>query len=347
MITDQERWAAQLLAACIFLPGSYDKRFVRALAAVTDDQQATLSPKQRTLLWKQVIRYRRQLPDSLVALARKESERSNMNESDWISSSDPQAMLTWLNTPQSCNGRPWSEWCPTERKLRFFADACRHEFYHGNLIRCGIWSGWESNDHMQSRMREEQLQPEKAAKLWVSEASQTEFKAAILRDIFGNPWHPDILPREFSLAQKVAMVCLKPEPEIQGNCPWLTEEVKALAESIYQERERWSCIKCGTVDESKVYDAEGGGHGHRGCWKEVKKISNGFLDPAAMAVLADMLQEHGCEEESLLRHLRGQEACYSHDTAKACDICRDNIWIPLRGPHCKGCWVLDLLTGRS
>ena len=47
------------------------------------------------------------------------------------------------------------------------------------------------------------------------------------------------------------------------------------------------------------------------------------LDPARLAVLADALEEAGCTATDLLGHLRG------------------------RGPHVRGCWVVDLFTGRE
>ena len=46
-------------------------------------------------------------------------------------------------------------------------------------------------------------------------------------------------------------------------------------------------------------------------------------DFAAMPILADALEEAGCADDALLSHLRGP------------------------GPHVRGCWVLDLLRGRS
>jgi hypothetical protein len=49
----------------------------------------------------------------------------------------------------------------------------------------------------------------------------------------------------------------------------------------------------------------------------------GALDPDRLAVLADALEEAGCDNADLLTHLRGP------------------------GPHCRGCWVLDRLTGRE
>jgi hypothetical protein len=45
----------------------------------------------------------------------------------------------------------------------------------------------------------------------------------------------------------------------------------------------------------------------------------GELDLARLGVLADALEEAGCTEQRLLKHLRGL------------------------GPHCRGCWALDLM----
>jgi hypothetical protein len=52
-------------------------------------------------------------------------------------------------------------------------------------------------------------------------------------------------------------------------------------------------------------------------------LPQGTLDPARLAVLADALEEAGCGHGELLGHLRG------------------------RGPHLRGCWAVDLLSGRE
>jgi hypothetical protein len=50
---------------------------------------------------------------------------------------------------------------------------------------------------------------------------------------------------------------------------------------------------------------------------------SGDLDPARLAVLADALEEAGCADQFILAHCRGP------------------------GPHVRGCWVVDLVLGKS
>jgi hypothetical protein len=52
-------------------------------------------------------------------------------------------------------------------------------------------------------------------------------------------------------------------------------------------------------------------------------LPSGELDRQRLAVLADALEEAGCGEAQVLAHLRGP------------------------GGHVRGCWVIDLLTGRA
>jgi hypothetical protein len=49
----------------------------------------------------------------------------------------------------------------------------------------------------------------------------------------------------------------------------------------------------------------------------------GTLDPARLAILADALEEAGCDNADILSHLRGP------------------------GPHVRGCWPVDLLLQKS
>jgi hypothetical protein len=56
---------------------------------------------------------------------------------------------------------------------------------------------------------------------------------------------------------------------------------------------------------------------------EDRDLPAGTLNPSCLAVLADALEEAGCDDRDLLRHLRS------------------------RGPHVRGCWAVDLLLGKG
>jgi hypothetical protein len=56
---------------------------------------------------------------------------------------------------------------------------------------------------------------------------------------------------------------------------------------------------------------------------ECRRLPDGTLEPERLAVLADALEEAGCEDRDVLGHLRGG------------------------GVHVRGCFVLDLLTGHE
>jgi hypothetical protein len=56
---------------------------------------------------------------------------------------------------------------------------------------------------------------------------------------------------------------------------------------------------------------------------EQRELPAGTLDLARLAILADALEEAGCDQADLLAHPRGP------------------------GPHVRGCWAVDLLLGKS
>lgn len=111
----------------------------------------------------------------------------------------------------------------------------------------------------------EECNPDLTLRNRVTEAEKT-VQAALLRDIFGNPFRP---------------VAIEPV--------WLTPSVTNLATTAYDER----------------------------------RLPSGELDAARLAVLADALEEAGCDNPDILNHCRQP---------------RD---------HVRGCWVLDLLLGKE
>jgi hypothetical protein len=54
-----------------------------------------------------------------------------------------------------------------------------------------------------------------------------------------------------------------------------------------------------------------------------RKMPEGTLDPARLAILADALLDAGFDDEELLAHLRSN------------------------GPHVRGCWAVDLILGKE
>ncbi len=54
-----------------------------------------------------------------------------------------------------------------------------------------------------------------------------------------------------------------------------------------------------------------------------RSLPAGTLDPERLAVLADALEDAGCDNADIVDHLRGP------------------------GPHVRGCFVVDLLLGKS
>ncbi len=77
-----------------------------------------------------------------------------------------------------------------------------------------------------------------------------------------------------------------------------------------------------------------------------------------MPMLADLLEGEGCTDQTLLRHLRGEEMCWwcggtgevegsasSVDSSYQCNVCHGTGWRPLRCGHVRGCWALDTILG--
>jgi hypothetical protein len=56
---------------------------------------------------------------------------------------------------------------------------------------------------------------------------------------------------------------------------------------------------------------------------EERKMSEGTLDTARLAILADALLDAGCDSEDLIQHCRQP------------------------GPHVRGCWAIDLILGKE
>ena len=243
-----------------------------------------------------------------------------MTENEWLTSTDPLAMLGLRIAGPKLSLRKLSD-----RKSRLFAVACwrssmpptnpafflaldeleeladkKREGFSAEALQY-ICSHYVVADLL--RMLAEDLWettwPENE-KLRMRRQQHKVTSAAILRDIVGNPYRPSAVKavRAFGGLMRV---------------DWLTTPVADFAEHIYKQR-----------------------------------------DYAAMPVLADMLQDHGCENEDMLRHCRGMSdndpTPWEYRERADNDVSRmeAEMHVRLNGPqHVRGCWVLDLLTGRQ
>ncbi len=275
-----------------------------------------------------------------------------MNEAEWLASDEPVAMLEWLNTPGSCGGRPWSDWMPSDRKLRLFAVACcraakasgdgwdRFIAAVGDLERAA-----DVEPFVRTREMDTYFHPDwKAINLAQWAARDLQSAARLLREIVDNPFRPVLLTWQCSCPNSGVP---KQDDRVKPNtmcagcgvqvCPWLTPTVLSLAHAAYDHRDP----------------------------------ATGHLDPVRLAILADALEEAGCDSDVLLRHLRNLDPCpkcggkgwistpgSTHGPRMNCSEVSTDRWptgvgcagsgIDEKcGPHVRGCWALDLILAKE
>jgi hypothetical protein len=266
-----------------------------------------------------------------------------VTEQQWLTSEDPAAMLEHLrneaNPPAAgCRNRPLI----SDRKLRLFACACVRQVWDKltdprsrNAVEVAErFADGAATDEERgcvqavtpSRWGCVLLSDAAGAAAWASSYSECPpaLQAAILRDIAGNPFRQPVVPHQWVPRE------------------WLTPTAVGLARAAYDERPGRACAVCagwGGIYPSgprgrKVDCERCGGAG---------RLDTGTLDPARLAVLADALEEAGCDSEDLLRHLRGYAMTPCPNTGDP----PLSFWRPSPGPHVRGCWAVDLILGNA
>jgi hypothetical protein len=242
-----------------------------------------------------------------------------VTESEWLASEDLTAMWKFLRGHNAnlaeCvgGGKPVNL---SDRKLRMFAVACCRQVWHllgdeksRNAVELAERHADEGASLPADINRADYLfgipgSPERHAavmavdclgefgpdRVWYRSAGDPvpqSTQAHLLRDIIGNPFRPVAL----AACNCGSCVGLGWQHH-NGPCSkqrLLTPEVRSLAHAAYDHRDE----------------------------------STGHLDPVRLAILADALEEAGCDNVDILAHLRSP------------------------GPHARGCWAIDLLTGRE
>jgi hypothetical protein len=264
-----------------------------------------------------------------------------MTEQGWLTSNDPAVMLDYLIRPfdniAAAAFEPARPLRISDRKLRLFCVACFSLSYgHERALSDGGYASWDSGEPDRDDGKDSPLV---IAQSWVEtddtaagEITRAE-KAALLRDIVGNPFRPlslceccwKVLPAGdgnhcHGCGHTVCVGCCEAFGHLEKNGHLLpASPVRDLAHAAYKNRGRMHPMPSG-----------GGGR----VWRD-----DGTLDPFRLTILADVLEEERCTEETILRHLHGEEPClvphHAHD------------WRKMHGPHVRGCWVVDLLLGKQ
>ncbi len=268
-----------------------------------------------------------------------------MTESEFMTSTDPQAMLQSLGVPQRHRSEAQKV---SDRKLRLFAVACcrsvfpmladersrkavevAERYADGEASREEINEAWHSTGKpwtIESVACNLSLgDPAFPALAIVGGADEKVIgpcpdhatQAALLREIVGSPWSPVTLARS-----------------------WLTPPVLDLARSAYKERGRKcptprDCVRLKREADYTCSTCHGTG-----------RIGDEHLDPGTLAILADALEEAGCTSADLLGHLRGYERLPRHVDADQWGNWPEGNYL-LSGPHVRGCHVLDAILGKE
>ena len=190
-------------------------------------------------------------------------------------------------------------------------------------------------------------------------------QAALLREVFGNPFQPFVgwirgirLPEGATVNTDFAKLTYqRPRPWLESILRWNDGTVPRIAQAIYGG---WEL--CPVCQKTGAYMYCTDCHGAGGVIRH--------FDPTAMPVLHDALLDAGCDDEDILAHCRGMERCslclgsgewaadvipdggewkIGHTWAftQPCERCDGTGWRPLTAPHVRGCWVCDCILGKT
>lgn len=238
-----------------------------------------------------------------------------MIEVEWLTSTDPLAMLRHLT------------WQPSDRKLQLWMEAVASGV--GRLV-----------DDPDANTQQHLTLPLRWA---VAKHARITFaaKAALLREIVGNPFQTVTLPasnvecpacqgrgwlRLIPTAPGTERECMRcrGSRRVAGSCPWLTPTVVSLVQAAYDDHAGRTCPTCRGVrnlyyvpatrfnrpstDEPIVMGPSPKKMPCDAC-HGTGRVGEGTLDPVRLSILADALTDAGCDCTPLLMHLRGRRPC--------------------------------------
>ena len=217
-----------------------------------------------------------------------------MTEAAWLAATDPTPMLEFLRGKVS------------DRKMRLFAAACcRRKWKYFGDDRC--------------------RQAVEIAELFADDPNMVGDldRAAQGTRLAMNEWRPKQGSRGMLVRVSAAAHALvQPRLHVVHIASQMLGLPVASARARSEEAQRQVCLLreiIGNLFHPVTIDSS---------WLtfDVVMIAKGAYEDRAfdrLPILADALQDAGCEDEDILTHLRGA------------------------GPHVRGCWALDLILGKS
>jgi hypothetical protein len=247
-----------------------------------------------------------------------------MTEAEWLASNDPGWMLLHLI---SVRPRPVQTRRRRARKLRLAVCACwRHASRHGD-----------------PRSRNAVLVAERYADGLAGEGERLAALALATEALGVTDWQTACIAHSACRCLADDDEALAAYPDVMESAAWATagpDESARFAHSTdpagfpnyaAERRAQVPLLRClfgnpfrpAALNPAWLAWNGGAVGGLAQAAYEERDPERGALDPARLAILADALEEAGCTDADLLGHLRGP------------------------GLHFRGCWPVDLLTGRS
>jgi hypothetical protein len=228
-----------------------------------------------------------------------------MTESEWLACTDPQKMLEFLLGKAS------------DRKLRLFTCAyCRHILQDNKAVQVA-----------------ERFADGLATNAERKHSRNQAIKAAISSELAGRGGINTLM----SVADSAIARILCPPSRLYRECGTLPTEIVAAVRGVNAQasnelqqtqvmvlRDTFGNPFCpASLDPTVLFWHNAAvGRLAQAAYDE-RQMPAGTLDNGRLAVLADALEEAGCNDPDILHHLRGP------------------------GPHVRGCWVVDTILGKT
>jgi hypothetical protein len=230
-----------------------------------------------------------------------------MTEAEWMACTDPQKMLEFLRGKAS------------DRKLRLFACASCSLRYGEHFRTIPLEVG---GDPGQKAIQVAEHYADGLASSHEVEAAEkkaSDYSDRFIDETFGFSeaaaayWAAAGLLRESAFLMSAWPVTF----------PSDTEEMRAAQAALFREVFGLLPFRPASLDPSWLTWKDGTIPRLAEVIYHDRELPSGHLDHHRLAVLANALEDAGCENAEILNHCRGP------------------------GPHVRGCWVVDLLLGKE